>query len=295
MMQLIKRDLRIYFRDRASVFFSLLTVIITIGLYVLFLAELQVSTIKDALEGYDVAKINIDWIVNTWINAGLLSIIPVTSSLASLSVMVQDREKKIMMDFKSMPIRRYRYPMAAIISATVVGTIMGVIGFVLYSVYMYFKISKLFSIEQVFFTMLLIATTALLSSTIMGWLATLFKTSSGFTALNIVIGTVIGFMNAVYVPLGVLPDYVQNVTKIFPTGHVAVLFRNILMKDALDTTFRAAPESARQYYCEMYGVNFYSGHGEIFPHQLSVLYIFLLTIAAFILFIIFYNLKKEEY
>lgn len=295
MIELIRRDLRIYLRDKTAVFFSLLTVIITIGLYVLFLAELQVSTIKNALEGYQVPDGNIDWIINTWIIAGLLSIIPVTSSLASLSIMVQDREKKIMMDFKSMPMKPYKYPLAVIISATSVGTGMGILGFAIYTIFIGVKVGKWFALSQVLLTLGLIVVTALMSSSLMGWLATFFKTSSGFTSLNIVVGTIIGFANAVYVPIGVLPAYVQTISKFFPTAHVAMLFRNILMKDALNTTFKGTPISARQTYCEMYGINFYNKSGQIFSYKLSFLILIGITIITFILFIVTYNRKKEEY
>lgn len=295
MIELIRRDLRIYFRDTASVFFSLLTVIITIGMYVLFLAELQVNTIKDVLEDYHVSSGNVDWIMNTWIIAGLLSIIPVTSSLASLSVMVQDCEKKIMMDFRSMPMKPYKYPLAVIISSTSVGTIMGVLGFIIYSIFIGVKVQKWFSVEQVLLTLGLIVITSLMSSSLMGWLATFFKTSSGFTSLNIVVGTIIGFANAVYVPIGVLPDYVKFISKLFPTAHVAMLFRNILMKDSMNAMFKGAPAEARKTYAEMYGIEFYNKRQEAFPHNASLGLLIGGTVISFMLFIIFYNRKKEEY
>lgn len=282
MIELIRRNLRIYFRDTASVFFSLLTVLITIGMYILFLAELQVNTIKDALKGFPVTDANMDWIINTWIIAGLLSIIPVTSSLASLSVMVQDREKKIMMDFKSMPMKAYKYPLAIIVSSTTVGTILGILGFAGYSIFIGVKVSKWFTPQQILLTLGLIIITALMSSSLMGAVATLFKTSSGFTSLNIVVGTIIGFANAVYVPIGVLPHYVQTISKLFPTAHVAMLFRNILMKDAMKAMFKGAPSDAKKQYCKMYGVQFYNKSGEIFPHSSSFLILIGIIIISFI-------------
>ena len=264
-------------------------------MYVLFLAKLQVDTIEGVVIGMDVSNDKISWLVNTWIIAGLLSIIPVTSTLASLSVIVQDREKKIMMDFKSMPMKSYKYPLSVIISSTTVGVIMGFLGFITYILIMGIESGKIFSINQCISTFILIFITALMSSTIMGWLALFFKTSSGFTSLNIVVGTIIGFVNAVYVPIGVLPSYVQGISKIFPTAHVAVLFRNVLMSDALSATFSKAVTEAKEYYLKLYGINFYNGKNEVFSHTLSILYIVALTVIGFILFIVFYNRKKEEY
>lgn len=47
---------------------------------------------------------DIKWLVNCWIISGILSIVPVTSSLGALVNMVADKERKIMKDFKSAPI-----------------------------------------------------------------------------------------------------------------------------------------------------------------------------------------------
>ena len=45
---MIKRNITIFFRDKASVFFSLLSVLIIIGLYVLFLGDLMEQSMPDA-------------------------------------------------------------------------------------------------------------------------------------------------------------------------------------------------------------------------------------------------------
>ncbi len=295
MTELIKRNMKIYYRDKATVFFSLLTVIITIALYVLFLAELQIDSIRSALNGYEISDKNLNWIINTWITAGLLSIIPVTSSLATLAVIVQDKEKKIMMDFKSMPMKGYKYPLAAIISATIIGTLMSIIAFAGYTFYIFMITSEIFTFDQIALSIALIFLTALSSSTLMGWISTFFKTSAGFSALNIVVATFIGFLNVVYVPFGILPSYIQKIVKFIPTGHIAVLFRNILMRDALDDSFAFAPQTAQITYCKMYAVNFYNENDEIFPHKLSFIFIIALIVVSFILYTICFNRKDKEY
>jgi multidrug/hemolysin transport system permease protein len=47
MRYFLKRNLLIFFRDRSSVFFSLLSVFVIIGLYVLFLGDMLVSGMKE--------------------------------------------------------------------------------------------------------------------------------------------------------------------------------------------------------------------------------------------------------
>ena len=47
MIAFAKRNLKLFFRDKSSVFFSLLSVLIVLGLYVLFLGDQLVSSMKD--------------------------------------------------------------------------------------------------------------------------------------------------------------------------------------------------------------------------------------------------------
>ena len=76
MKYLVKRNLLIFFRDRGSVFFSLLGVLIIIGLYVLFLGDIMVKDLGD-LPG---AR----FLMDSWIMSGLLAVTPVTTSLGQM-------------------------------------------------------------------------------------------------------------------------------------------------------------------------------------------------------------------
>ena len=91
MKTLIKRNLMLYFRDRTSVFFSLLSVVMVITMYILFLAELQFSNVEESVQQFASAT-EIRELVHSWILAGLLSIVPITSSLGGLVNIVADRQ-----------------------------------------------------------------------------------------------------------------------------------------------------------------------------------------------------------
>lgn len=56
LIELTKRDLLIFVRNKTAVFLSFLSVIIILGLYVLFLSDLQVKGIEDALGKVEGAK-----------------------------------------------------------------------------------------------------------------------------------------------------------------------------------------------------------------------------------------------
>ena len=55
-----------------------------------------------------------------------------------------------------------------------------------------------------------------------------FTTESAFGTASTLLGTLIGFVTGIYIPIGVLPDSVQWVIKLFPTSHAVVVLRQIM-------------------------------------------------------------------
>src|SRR4030067_1637252 len=98
-VNLIKRNLKLFFRDRASVFFSFLAVFIIIGLYVLFLGNMMVEGFGEVLG--DDARFSVD----SWIMAGILSVVSITTTLGAFGIMVDDKTKNILKDFLSSPFK----------------------------------------------------------------------------------------------------------------------------------------------------------------------------------------------
>ena len=70
---LARRNLRIYFRDRAGVFFSFLSPLILIALYALFLGNQQVQSLQVSFPG--AAPGAVESYINGWVFAGLYQLL----------------------------------------------------------------------------------------------------------------------------------------------------------------------------------------------------------------------------
>ena len=97
MRAFVKRNLLLFFRDRAAVFFSLLGVLVIIGLYLLFLGDAMKSDFR-RFEGAGP-------LVDNWIMAGVIAVTPITTAMGALGNMIDDQRHKISKDFLSSPIR----------------------------------------------------------------------------------------------------------------------------------------------------------------------------------------------
>lgn len=290
--KLIGRNMKLYFRDYISVFFSLLAVLIVIMLYILFLSDLQVNAVNEQLQGL-IEEDSVSYLINSWILAGLLSITCVTSTLGAFGTMVRDREKRLIMDFKSVPVLGYVYPVAMVVSAIMVGTIISIISFGVYFAYLYIELNVFFSIEQILKCIGLIIFSTAMSGTLMGFLVSFLKTNSAFSSLSLIIGTTIGFLNGLYVPMGSLPQNVQNVIKCLPFGHIASLYRKILMDNALDECFGSFPQELRDSYEQAYGVVICFDGNEI-KTSISCIYMVVLLLVALVLMYFNYGRKDKE-
>ena len=117
---LIKRNLRIFFRDKSAVFFSLLAIFIIIALYAVFLGDVWLNdSMKDIK--------NADFLMNTWLVAGLLAVASVTTTMGAFGVMIDDKVRKIDKDFYSSPMKRTRITGGYIGSAFIIGVIMSLV------------------------------------------------------------------------------------------------------------------------------------------------------------------------
>ena len=67
---IIGRNLRLFFRDRLNVFFSLLSAIILFALYTLFLGNLQTTGLQESFPDATTAEIKA--FVDSWMFAGIV-------------------------------------------------------------------------------------------------------------------------------------------------------------------------------------------------------------------------------
>lgn len=235
MSGLISRNLKIFFRDKGAVIFSLLGVLIVAGLNILFLGDAY----TDSLADFEGAKN----IVSSWVMAGLLAITSVTTTMGAFGTMVQDKERKIFKDFYCAPISRSSITLSYIISSAIVGLIMT--GIVLIIAVVYLTANEAITLSATMFIKL-IATgvlTALSNTAMVLFLVSLVNSSKANGALSGVISALIGFVTGIYLPIGNLPEGVQYVVKCFPTSHSAVLFRQILMGDMKDSVAKFPPQA----------------------------------------------------
>ena len=251
------RNLRIFFRDRAAVFFSLLAVFIIIGLYALFLSDVWTAE----LEGFT----GVRYMMDSWIMAGLLAVTSVTTTMGAFGVMVEDRSKKTYKDFSVTPVRRGSLAGGYVISAVTIGIIMSVITLILAELYIVSGGGELLDAGAMLKTLGMIVFSTIANTSMVLLIVSFFKSANAYATACTVIGTLIGFLTGIYMPIGNLPEGVQWVVKCFPPSHSALLFRRIMMESPVSQSFSGAPAEVTDGFMHQMGVVFDFGGTDASP------------------------------
>lgn len=260
---MIKRNLKVFFRDRAAVFFSMLAVIIIIGLYALFLGNVWMGELPE--EGGRL-------LIDGWLISGLLAVTSVTTTLGAFGIMVEDRALKIAKDYYAAPISRGKITLGYLISVLIIGLVMSVFALVLCEAYILLSGGELLSLASMAMALGVIILAALSSTAMMGLIVSFFKSRNAFTAVSTVVGTLVGFVAGIYLPIGTLPGAVQTVVKVFPVSHAAALLRQIFMQPQTAAVFAGAPAGAVSGFNEMMGVSLKLGDLSVTP-LMSILFL----------------------
>ncbi|PKK93837.1 MAG: hypothetical protein CVV61_02645 [Tenericutes bacterium HGW-Tenericutes-6] len=244
---LIKRNIKNFLRDKAAVFFSLLSVIILLALYFLFIGRQYTQG-----EAFDSVSPELKTFLSTGvIMGGVLVINTVSLSLGVMGNIIMDLDTRKLDGFLVTPVKRYKIILSYYISSILVTFTLTLFMWVLTILYLGVTSGYWYTIETIFLTTVLLLLYTFLSATLMIFMTTLLKSVNAFGALSGVLGTLIGFMSGIYMPLSVLGNAMSKVASVIPFTHMTVLLKQVLLKEA----YQELPEPFVSSISVFYGTN----------------------------------------
>jgi len=280
------RNFKVFIRDRLAIFFSFLSVLIIFALYTLFLNNAWASALPDNVVGGQA-------LMDGWLMAGILAVVSFTTTLGAFGTMVDDKAKKIYKDFSSSPLKRSSLVGGYIISAYLIGIIMSLFSLLFLDLYMLIRDGHVLNFMQTIEVIGLILLVTLANSSIVFFMAIFIKSMTAFGTVSTVVGTLLGFLAGIYMPIGNFPTGVQAVIKVIPLSHAASLFRRIIMSDLTDSVFLNAPIEIKDSFLDVMGVNFAFGDFVILP-WMQILYLVATAVFFFGLSLIVVTFRKER-
>ena len=288
---LVKRNILIFMRDRASVFFSLLSMLIVLMLMVLFLGNMNTDETVELLEQYGgirdtvLDRENAKGLIGMWTLAGVLLVNCVTVPMTVMGNMVTDEAEGRLATFYIAPVKRSKIALGYILASWVIGMLLCLLTFALGEGYLAVCGNATLGVSDLIaMAGMILINTFLYSAT--AYLLALFIHSTGaWSGMLTVIGTLVGFVGAIYLPVGMLPDKIVSALKMFPVLHGASMMRSVCTRDSLAETFYGLPKELSEGYQESMGITLWANDKAISVFTSVVFVIGLsaaVTVAAFV-------------
>ena len=288
---LIKRNIRLFFKDKGMFFTSLITPAILLILYVTFLGNVYRDSLTSNLpNSLKLSESIIEGLVGGQLVSSILAVSCVTVAFCSNFLMVQDKANGTIRDLRISPVKSatlsLSYYVATLLSSLIICfaatciclTYVAIVGW-----YM--------SLADVLFLLLDILLLVLFGTALSSIVNFFLSTQGQISAIGTIISAGYGFICGAYMPISSFGEGLQKIISFLPSTYGASLIRNHAMQGALAEMKNQGipPEVIEQLKdsldCNLY---FFGSHVNI-----GTMYI-ILGITIFVLIGIYVLLNKSK-
>ena len=231
---LLKRNIKLFFKDKAMFFTSLITPVILLVLYATFLSNVYTDIFHDSLAGViEVSESLIRGCVGGQLISSILAVSCVTVAFCSNMLMVQDKVTGVAKDFKTSPVR----PSALAVSyylATLASTL--IICFVATGICLLY-IAAVGWYMSVLDVILLFADVVLLVlfGTALSSIINFFLSTQGqISAVGTIVSSAYGFICGAYMPISQFGTGLLRVLSFLPGTYGTSLVRNHALRGVFE-------------------------------------------------------------
>ena len=232
---LIKRNTKLFFKDKGMFFTSLVTPLVLLVLYGTFLSNVYEDTFRGALEaaGATAPDELIGGCVGGELTSSLLAVCCVTVAFCSNLLMVQDKVNGTRKDLTISPVSKGTLALGYYIS-TMVSTLL--ISYVATGVCLLYiaKVGWYLTTEDVL-RLLLDVFLLVLFGTALSSIINMFLTSQGqMSAVGTIVSAGYGFICGAYMPISQFSDGLQKVISFLPGTYGTSLLRNHVLRGTFE-------------------------------------------------------------
>lgn len=291
---LIKRNIKLYFRDKGMFFSSLITPIILLILFVTFLGSIYRDSFASALSaaGINADAALIDGCVGGQLISSLLAVTCITVAFCSNLIMIKDKTSGARRDLTVSPLHLstlgFSYYLAALISTLIINLTAAAVSLA-YLAFVGWYLSSADVLLLILDVFLLTMFGTALSSCV-----NFFLSSDGqASAVGTIVSAGYGFICGAYMPVSNFSPVLQKILSFLPGTYGTVLLRNHAMRGVFrQMTKDGIPQEVIEKICDSVDCNLY-----FFGEKVSVSAMYMVLCASILLFIGVYiavNLIKEK-
>ena len=198
----------------------------------------------------------------------------------------------IFTSFAVSPIRKIEIVFSYIIAAWLMSLVITLVVLLVWTIVMYILGYKIITVSTIPLLLVYITLNSLSATSFTFFIVNFVKSMTAFSSISTILGTLTGFLAGIYLPIGALPHYVQNVMKLFPPTYGVAQIRSLLTREPLDLITKGDSSSTIEQLKLDMGINV-----KIFKHILEnyeIIYLLLFVIVIFTLLSVYYLKEKKN-
>lgn len=288
---LIKRNIRLFFKDKGMFFTSLITPAILLILYVTFLGNVYRDSLTSNLpNSLRLSESIIEGLVGGQLVSSILAVSCVTVAFCSNFLMVQDKANGTIRDLRISPVKSatlsLSYYVATLLSSLIICfaamciclTYVAIVGW-----YM--------SLADVLFLLLDILLLVLFGTALSSIVNFFLSTQGQISAIGTIVSAGYGFICGAYMPISSFGEGLQKIISFLPSTYGTSLIRNHAMQGALaEMKNQSIPPEVIEKLKDSLDCNLYFFGSHV---NIGTMYI-ILSITIFVLIGIYVLLNKSK-
>ncbi len=220
---LIKRNIKLFFKDKGMFFSSLITPIILLVLYVTFLAGVYRDSFNSAFSGM-ISDGLINALVGGQLVSSLLAVSCVTVSFCSNLLIVQDKTSGARKDITVSPVKKSTLALSYFLSSAVNTLVISFTALAVCFIYM-LKTGWYMNFKDVLLIMLDVLLLTLFGTSLSSCVNFFLSTNGQASAVGTVVSAGYGFVCGAYMPISNFSPMLQKILSFLPGTYGTVLFR----------------------------------------------------------------------
>ena len=291
---LIKRNIKLFFKDKGMFFTALITPVILLVLYATFLGNVYRDSLTAGIpEGIELSKNIIDGLVGSQLISSILAVSCVTVAFCSNFLMVQDKATGVIKDFKTSPAKSstlsISYYIATLVSTLIICLVAAAVCLI-YSA----TVGWYMSLSDILYLLLDIVLLALFGTALSSVINFFLSTQGQIGAVGTIVSSGYGFICGAYMPISSFSAGLQRVISFLPGTYGTSLVRNHTMRGALaEMQTQGVPVEVINELKSALDLNL-----EFLGQQVSISSMYLILIAAIVIlitvFILLNRYKKTK-
>lgn len=234
LVSLIKRNIKVYFKDKGVFFPSLITPLILLVLFATFLKNVYVDSIKMQIpEGFSLSTRALEGFAGGWLVSSLLATSCITVSFCANMIMVQDKVFGNIKDIAITGVKSSVLSLSYYVATVVVSAIICFTAFAVGLVYLAF-VGFYMTVADVLLVCVDIILLVLFGTALSSIVGKFLSSQGGISAISSLVSSTYGFVCGAYMPIAQFGEAMQKTLMFLPGTYGTGLLRKHFLNGVLD-------------------------------------------------------------